>query len=226
LNTSGPVLMPWLSKVSGLLEAWYPGQQDGTAIAEVLSGAVDPSGRLPVSFPASADQVPMPSATSGLGPAVAQFGGLTDLGYRNYETRHLTPAFPFGFGLSYGTFAFAKPQLEPTPSGWRLDERVTNTARREASTVVEAYLDFPPAAGEPRQLVATATATLVPGGSSVVHLALPATVFQAWLGGHFTSLPGTYGLVVGQSLTNLTWHVRLGAPDQSVVPLLVNALAH
>src|SRR5207245_7501032 len=99
-----------------VLEAWYPGQEDGNAIAAVLFGDVDPSGKLPVTFPAS--QAQMPTSRPDRWPGVAgqvQYSEGLDVGYRWYGDSHVDPAFPFGFGLSYATFSFANPRVTPDP---------------------------------------------------------------------------------------------------------------
>ena len=114
LNTSGPASMPWLHQVAGVFEAWYPGQQDGNAIAALLYGDVSPSGHLPETFPASASQGVAHGGTvltpnlqfPGNGTSVAYTEGI-DVGYRYYDTHDQTPLFPFGYGLSYTTFAYS-----------------------------------------------------------------------------------------------------------------------
>ena len=123
LETGGPVLMPWLEQTAAVLEAWYPGQKGGEAIAEILSGAANPSGRLPVTFPVSEDQLPHPKiqgdpngAPSGPvgrgGHYGAMFTAVYDegaaVGYKWFFERGEQPLFPFGFGLSYTTFALSE----------------------------------------------------------------------------------------------------------------------
>ena len=107
LNTGGPVLMPWLDEVQGVLEAWYPGQQFGSAIAAVLFGDASPGGRLPVTFPASERQGPAPATQPnhypGVNGVVSYDEGL-DVGYRWYDATGQRPLFPFGYGLSYQRF--------------------------------------------------------------------------------------------------------------------------
>ena len=114
LNTGGPVLMPWLSSVKAVLEAWYPGQDDGAAIASVLFGDVDPSGHLPQTFPTSLSEIPTASPTQfpGVNGQVAYSEGL-DVGYRWYDAEHVTPLFPFGYGLSYTSFRFSHLTVTP-----------------------------------------------------------------------------------------------------------------
>src|SRR3954470_19545483 len=108
LQTGGPALTPWRDKVAALVEAWYPGQEGGPAIARVLFGDTDPGGRLPATFPQSEDQLPTagdPEKYPGTGETVFYKEGVL-VGYRWYDANKLTPAFPFGFGMSYTTFAF------------------------------------------------------------------------------------------------------------------------
>ena len=110
LNTGSAVTMPWLDQVKGVIEAWYPGQDDGDEIAAVLFGDVNPSGKLPVTFPRSLAQVPASTAAQWPGVnGTVQYSEGVLVGYRWYTTRHITPLFPFGAGLSYTTFAFSPP---------------------------------------------------------------------------------------------------------------------
>ena len=122
LDTGGPVLMPWVNSVKGLFEAWYPGQEDGDAIAALLFGDVDPSGRLTETFPASQSDIPEQSAAQW--PGVTQAGdsvgphsqyseGLL-VGYRWYDAKGIRPLFPFGFGLDYTTFGYSGMTLRAT----------------------------------------------------------------------------------------------------------------
>src|SRR4051812_11088407 len=119
LETGGPVLTPWRDKVKALVEAWYPGQQGGPAIARVLFGDTDPGGRLPATFPQSEDQLPTagdPQKYPGTGETATYKEGVL-VGYRWYDANNLTPAFPFGFGLSYTTFKFAHMKVAPDVGG-------------------------------------------------------------------------------------------------------------
>ncbi len=108
LNTGGPVLMPWLDDVQGVLETWYPGQTFGTAIAAVLFGDANPGGRLPVTFPASNTQGPAaanpPNTYPGDANGNESYTEGLDVGYRWYDATGQRPLFPFGYGLSYEQF--------------------------------------------------------------------------------------------------------------------------
>ena len=143
LESGGPVAMPWLGKVGAVVEAWYPGARGGEAIADVLFGQVDPSGRLPITFPASLAQLPRPKIPGwGLPPNV-QFdiphAEGSDVGYRWYAAKGLKPLFPFGYGLSYTSFSYSG--LEVT-GGETLSVsfEVTNTGKRAGADTPQVYL--------------------------------------------------------------------------------------
>ena len=214
LNTGGPVLMPWLNKVAAVVEAWYPGQEGGNAVTNVLTGAVDPSGHLPVTFPASASQGPVNSQAQwpGVDGTVSYSEGL-DIGYRYYTVHNLRPLFPFGFGLSYTTFSVSSPSVAENNSVATVKVHVRNTGRRSGTAVVQAYLSYPHGSGEPPvQLRAFGRATLEPGQSKVVRMELPRSDFEAYLRGRFVTVPGTYGLAIGQSSEDLSLALHLKAP--------------
>jgi beta-glucosidase len=214
LDSGGAVLMPWLSSVRAVLEDWYPGQDDGVAIASLLSGATDPSGRLPVSFPISAGSTSVTSTaqwpgTNGVVNLDDSGDAGLDIGYRYYEAHHVPVLFPFGSGDSYTTFSLQSPRLTSGASGGSstgaaASITVTNTGTRSGTEVVEAYLRDPAAADEPpEQLAAFAPVTLAPGASSRVILSIPAAAFSIWRTNGFEVVPGTYGLNVGTSSADL-----------------------
>ena len=180
LNTSGPAYMPWLNDVAGVFEAWYPGQQDGNAIAALLYGDVDPSGHLPETFPANPSQgvaqggtVLTPNAEfPGNGTDVDYTEGI-DVGYRYYDIHRQTPLFPFGYGLSYTAFAYSHLQVQPSPHGATAMVTITNTGRTKGAEVAQLYLTDPAAAGEPPyQLKGFQKVTLAPGHSQRVTFKL------------------------------------------------------
>ncbi len=183
LHTAGAVAMPWKNQVAGIVEAWYPGQQSGAAIADVLFGRVDPSGRLPLSFPAAGTKNPaitVPSDTTGA-DNTRTFGEGLKVGYRWYDAAKEKPLFPFGFGLSYTTFRMSGLRVRKAGSGATVSVRVKNTGTRTGSQTVQVYVGFPAAAGEPpRQLKAFRKVTLKAGRSSVVRLSLGADSFQVF----------------------------------------------
>jgi beta-glucosidase len=176
LNTGGPVLMPWRHHVEAVLQAWYPGQQFGAALASVLFGDSDPGGRLPVTFPAGDPQGPAPPTRPERYPGVngeQRYDEGIFVGYRWYDQFRQQPLFPFGYGLSYADFRFGDLRLTLDRGGVVAWTRVTNTSRRAGSTVAQAYLSFPRSAGEPpRQLKGYEKVRLGPGQSAVVSFRL------------------------------------------------------
>ena len=108
IDAGAPVVMPWINQVASVVDAWYPGESNGTALAAVLFGQVNPSGHLPVTFPVGLSQVPAstPAQFPGVNGKVEYSEGV-DVGYRYYDAKNETPLFPFGYGLSYSHFAFA-----------------------------------------------------------------------------------------------------------------------
>ncbi|HUZ21803.1 MAG TPA: glycoside hydrolase family 3 C-terminal domain-containing protein [Acidimicrobiales bacterium] len=214
LNTGGAVLMPWLSKVAGVLEAWYPGEEDGAATLAVLRGSVDPSGHLPVTFPASDGRSPIAQARSwpGVNSNVYFADGL-DIGYRYYDASGISPLFPFGFGLSYTTFGLSNPVAYRSAAGYVVDLRVANTGGRQGTAVVQAYLSFPASADEPpRQLKTFQSVGLRAGSARTIALTLPSSAFESYLAGRWRTVPGTYTLSIGQSERDLPIQMDLTVP--------------
>ncbi len=215
LHTAGPVLMPWLAQVAGVIEAWYPGQQSGEAIAATLFGRSDPSGHLPVTFPRSASQGPGTTRAAYPGiDGLAHYSEGIFVGYRFYDRYRQRPLFPFGFGLSYTTFALDRLQVTKLAGGaYRATVRLRNTGRRPGAEVVQAYLGFPVAAGEPpRQLKAFAKVFLPAGAARTVRLDLPATSFEYFSvrAGAWTRAAGRYRLFVGTSSRDLPLATAVG----------------
>jgi beta-glucosidase len=214
LNTGGAVLMPWLKSVEAVIEAWYPGEEDGAATAAVLFGAVDPSGRLPITFPLSNTQVPtaLPSRWPGIGGTVEYSEGL-DIGYRYDEAEHIDPLFAFGYGLTYTSFRLSPPSLRVASNADEITLRVSNTGKRSGTDVVQCYLEFPTSAGEPpRQLRAFADTDLGPGRSTAVHLALPRSAFEIYENGRFEVPSGSFTAFIGSSSGSFTTEIRVQPP--------------
>lgn len=218
LNTGGPVLMPWADKVAGIVEAWYPGQEDGNALAAILYGDVDPSGKLPLTFPRSAEA--LPTASQEQWPGVNGLSHYTEglnVGYRWYDATHTVPLFPFGFGLSYTTFRLShivvapqKPAAAETSALVRVD--VANTGRRAGAEVVEVYVGHPAADGEPPHLLrGFAKVELQPGETKPVSITLDARSFSIYdaAAHRWTFRPGTYEILAGTSSRDLPLHQSL-----------------
>jgi beta-glucosidase len=143
LETGNPVAMPWQDKVRAILQAWYPGQAGGHAIAELLTGAVNPSGRLPLTFPSDLAQTPRPELP-GLGtpwgtPVTIDYHEGAEVGYRWFAQQGETPLYAFGHGLSYTTFAYDDLVVD----GLEASFTVTNTGNREGADVPQLYLTEP-----------------------------------------------------------------------------------
>jgi len=207
LETGAAVTMPWVSQVSGIVEAWYPGQTQGTAIAGVLFGNTDPGGHLPETFPQSLAQVPASTAAQWPGTnGTVQYSEGVDVGYRWYDAKGLTPLFPFGYGLSYTRFAFGGLRISgDSGDGTRpvsVTARVTNAGQRAGSDVVQAYLGDPASTGEPpRQLTGFQRVSLQPGQSADVHFTIQPSQTWYWdeQAGGWTQQAGTYSVYVGDS---------------------------
>jgi len=156
LYASSATLMPWASQVAAVLVAWYPGQENGNALAQVLFGNVNPSGKLPVTIPASANQVPTSTTAQfpGVSGHVSYSEGLL-VGYRWFDANNVTPLFPFGFGLSYTTFGYSNITAGAvSPSGQvQIGFDLTNTGGLTGTEVPQLYLGFSPVAGEPPKLL-------------------------------------------------------------------------
>jgi beta-glucosidase len=211
LNTGGPVLMPWLHQVDGVLEAWYPGQEFGTAIAAVLFGDADPAGRLPVTFPASDTQGPAPATQPRHYPGVngtERYDEGLDVGYRWYDATGQRPLFPFGYGLSYQAFATSgvSASYDRASGSATVVARVTNTSARSGPATLELYLASPKTAQEPpKQLKGYANVALAPGQSRLVTFRLSAgdLAYYDRARGRFTVAPGRYTVLVGTSSASL-----------------------
>jgi beta-glucosidase len=208
LNTEGAVLMPWLNQVQSVLEAWYPGEQDGSAIASVLFGSFDPSGRLPLTFPSSETAQPLTSVADFPGVNdVVDFGAGNDalnIGYRWYQAHDVQPLFPFGFGLSYTTFSLGDPSIQETGSSVIVRLNVTNVGMHDGTDVVQGYVKYPETAGEPpEQLKAFERVKLSPLATRRIALTIPISNLSIFLHNSFSVLPGTYHVNVGQSSADL-----------------------
>jgi beta-glucosidase len=213
LNTGGAVVMPWITKVAGVLEAWYPGQEDGAAIASILTGAADPSGRLPLTFPTSTSTMPATGDPSFPGVnSVVNFGAGLDIGYRWYQASKIAPLFSFGYGESYTTFKLSKATLKKTPSGVTIRLTVTNTGSRAGTDVVQAYVAYPALTGEPpEQLRNFQRVDLNPSASKQIVMVIPSSGFEIFQNNTFKIIPGLYRVDVGQSSADLSIHLHVSA---------------
>lgn len=210
LHSGEPVLMPWLDRVAAVLEAWYPGEMGGEAIADILFGDENPSGKLPITFPATDEQTPLVSPEQYPGVLVEsgleqQYGEGLFVGYRWYDEQSESPLFAFGHGLSYTTFAYGDLRVEnQSDDGGELSAtvNVTNTGERDGAEVVQLYVGFPAAAEEPpQQLKDFRKVYLRAGESADVTFGLGTRAFAHWdeASHDWVVEPGRYRLLVGSS---------------------------
>lgn len=219
LETGGPVKMPWLDKVAGVIEAWYPGARGGPAIASVLFGDTNPSGHLPLTFPQSESQLPRPrldgsdwvepdfagNPTSGSDKLVANYDiEGSDVGYRWFARKGEKPLFPFGHGLSYTTFESAGLKL----NGMTASFTVKNTGQRSGADVAQLYLVSRNGKASQR-LAGFARVDLAPGASQTVKLTIDPRILADWKDGGWTMAAGDYSFALGKDALTLSAPVKV-----------------
>jgi beta-glucosidase len=181
LATGGAATMPWLDQVPAVLECWYGGQEMGSALASVLFGDVNPSGKLPVTFPRSDGETPLPASEQYPGvDGIAQYSEGLGVGYRGYDQRGLEPLFPFGYGLSYTDFTYSDLIVESEMGEGTRPIQVrfmlTNTGSRAGAEIAQVYLGLPARTGEPpKRLVGWTKAELEPGETRAIGVTLDPT---------------------------------------------------
>jgi beta-glucosidase len=207
VKSGSAVLMPWIDDVPAVLEAWYPGEEDGNAVADILTGKVDPSGKLPLTFPRDVDQTlaKNPEQYPGVDGTAHYTEGI-EVGYRGYTANNITPQFPFGFGLSYTTFSFDDLKIARSSGSENatVSFKITNTGKVAGAEVGELYLGFPDIAEgnePPIQLKGFEKVQLNPGESKTVNLKLDQHSFSYWsVQSHAWKVaPGTFQVMVGDS---------------------------
>jgi beta-glucosidase len=206
LNTGSPITMPWLDKVAAIAQAWYPGQECGNAIADVLFGDLNPSGKLPQTFPVRLEDNPAYLNFPGENGKVYYGEGLF-VGYRYYEKKRIAPLFPFGFGLSYTSFDFDALRLsaqEISPDDTlEVAIDVTNTGQRAGKEVVQVYVrDIISRLHRPnKELKAFAKVHLEPGECKMVTLTLArdALAYYDDLAHAWVAEAGEFEVLVGSS---------------------------
>ncbi len=173
LNAGAPVTMPWLDSAAAVVEAFYPGQENGSAVARILLGEVNPSGKLPVTFPKRLEDTPAFINAAYPGCREVDYGEGIYVGYRYYDKKALEPLFPFGYGLSYTTFAYSNPQSPQVVKAGeeiRVSVTVQNTGSVAGKEVVQLYLgdDHSSLPRPPKELKGFAKVELQPGESKEV----------------------------------------------------------
>jgi beta-glucosidase len=185
--TSGPVQMPWLNKVRAVMEVWFAGQEGGLATAEILTGKVNPSGKLPITFPARSEDTPAlapghPERYAGLDGKTVYSEGVM-VGYRWYDQNKIAPLFPFGHGLSYTTFRYSGLTTKAGGDGVDVGFALSNTGKTAGAEVPQIYVGPParqPVPMAPRQLSGFERVELAPGESRVVKVHIPRRQLSYW----------------------------------------------
>ena len=217
LNNGTPVTMnDWLAKVPAVVEAWLPGQEGGTALAAILFGDVNPSGKLPDTLAARRDDYPDAGNFPGANDEVKYAEGIY-VGYRHFDQAGIKPLFPFGYGLSYTTFGYAHLRLsqpELSPDGeLTASVDITNTGKRAGEEVVELYVHDPkPQIDKPvRELKGFSKIALQPGETKTVQFAIqPKALAYFDVAGHqWKADAGDYEIQIGASSRDLRQRARL-----------------
>ncbi|MBB3038764.1 beta-glucosidase family protein [Hoyosella altamirensis] len=199
VNAGAPVLLPWADDVAAVLLAWFPGQEAGNAIADVLFGAVEPCGRLPVSWPANEEGHPACTPENG----VLRYSEGLHIGYRGYEREGRIPRYPFGFGLGYTEWAYDEMSVDERCAY----VRVRNAGARAGREVVQVYASRPDGQVErpPRWLVGFAVVDAAAGETKEVAVQLAPRAFEHWDtdAGRWSVEPGTFVLHAGRSVADL-----------------------
>jgi beta-glucosidase len=218
VNAGSPVALPWRDEVAAVLVTWFPGQEAGHALADVLLGLREPGGRLPTTWPATGTESPVLSPLPSDGVLAYQEG--LDVGYRAWARAGVPPAYPFGAGLGYTTWQLTGLDVPARlPAGAPLTARVgvRNTGGRRGRHVVQAYLRRPDSTGVPRPplwLAGFAAVDLDAGAAATVEVDIAARAFAHWAeagaatdgatgAAGWTVEPGAFELLVGSSSADL-----------------------
>lgn len=228
LQTGGPVEMPWLGKVRAVMQMWYPGQELGNAVADVLFGDVEPGGRLPQTFPKTlSDNSSMtgdPAVYPGKDGQVRYAEGVF-VGYRHHDIRGVEPLFPFGFGLGYTRFSWSEPRLsaaEMGPDGVTISIDLTNIGERAGSELVQLYVRSPKTKVErpDKELRAFTKLLLQPNetGTAVMTILPRDLAYFDVEAGAFRAEPGDYQLIVASNAADVRFVIDLPSPFNYVLP--------
>ncbi len=230
LETGSPATMPWIDKVAGVVEAWYPGIRGAEALAGILTGKVNPSGKLAITFPKSDADLPHPTLVTpppasqpnfaamggdisnfmsmmakGLPPFQTSYDEKLEVGYTWYDAEKKAVLFPFGFGLSYTTYAYADLAVEKGDA-LTVSFTVKNTGKRAGTEIAEVYAALPAAAQEPpKRLIGWSRVELAAGESRKVSIAVPRDRLTIYDGASdsWKLVPGAYVILAGGSSQDL-----------------------
>ncbi len=233
LNCGSPVRMPWLEKVAAVVQMWYPGQEAGNAIADVLFGAMNPCGRLPTTFPKRLEDTPAFINYPGENGRVYYGEGIF-VGYRYYDRKDVEPLFPFGFGLSYTTFEYRNLHLDAQSYGpgdkIQVSLEVCNRGARAGKEVVQLYIrDIESSLARPqKELKAFAKIELQPGETRTVAFSLDETALACYDDARreWVVEPGEFEVLAGSSSRHIhqaarfSWKGGAGASRQGKAPRL------
>ena len=230
LETGSPATMPWIDRVAGVVEAWYPGIRGAEALANILTGSVNPTGKLAVTFPKSDADLPHPNLVQPPPGSLPDFSHLVaddsnifsvlfqtlpafqinydeglKVGYKWYDAEQKPVLFPFGFGLSYNPYEYSGLSVT-SDDITTVSFIVKNTGERAGTEIAQVYTSFPKAAGEPpTRLIGWARVALAPGESKPVSIAIDRdrlTVFDE-SADRWKLVPGSYNVLVGSSSRDL-----------------------
>jgi beta-glucosidase len=219
LETNAGVAMPWAARVPAILEAWYPGRAGGKAIAKVLTGRVNPSGHLPVTFYASESQLPRPVRPGGkseMDKFTIDYSEGAAVGYKWVDRNNLQPLFPFGHGLSYTSFAYGTPTASADRDGTvNVRVPVRNTGRTSGMPVVQVYVS--PGVGgweAPKRLGGYMKLSLAPGTNRTAGVAIDPRLFAVFdaASHQWRVAPGTYKVMVGDSSSDIRGSTTVNLP--------------
>lgn len=210
LNAGSPVEMPWVNEVAALVEAYYPGQENGNAVARVLLGDVNPSGKLPITFPKRLEDNPSFINPAYPGCREVNYGEGIFVGYRYYDKVDLAPLFPFGHGLSYTAFEYGEiqaPAQVKAGETFQVSLTVKNTGQRAGKEVVQLYIADPQAAlpRPPKELKGFQKVLLQPGESQTLTFTLDPRALS-YYNPHrkgWVAEPGAFEILVGSSSQNI-----------------------
>jgi beta-glucosidase len=207
LNIGAPVETPWAAGAAAVLNCWYPGEEGAPALAQILAGEVDPGGRLPITFPARLEDNPTHGEWYPGTDGRVTYGEGVFVGYRHYDARGIEPAFAFGHGLSYSSFAYGAPRVDVEGRRVRVSLSVTNTGVRAGRDVVQLYVrEVSPSVERPeKELKAFEKIHLAPGATAQVSFDLEERDFSFWdeQTHGWTVKPGDFEVVVGASSRDL-----------------------
>lgn len=215
MKDSAPVLMPWVDKAPTILEVWNQGTEDGHVVADLIFGRINPSGKVPTTYPVSEDDVfyaghpeRYPGTDEGAGYPVIRYSEGIQVGYRWFQAQDIKPLFAFGHGLSYTSFELSDFTVNTDKVGdspVTATVKVTNTGSRAGAEVVQAYLGIPVDGQPPKRLVGFDKVYLEPGESKTAKIVIDPNAtnhpFSVWCNalGDFDIKPGDYTLYVGTS---------------------------